>query len=362
MPNCTSQSLFTAQAQDEPTAVYMPDAEQTEIAEATAQAEPTAIAPPFEQETPVTPYPTFAAPTALPLPPYQPIEDLPYCDESYDEISGNQGFPTEEQMDDPAVCRARILEDSGPDAPLVHPWVLEGKFSHRVKDGEDVESSATNANPYKSWATHFLECIGGCLLGPNFTKVRAVLSAKPPILLSGNYGWGAYNTANRLHYGSNTPFSCTRDGEVTSSDKNGSIGVMYGSHRGGVANDGWMHVFWEKFMPNDCSQNITAIRINPNAAIHFQIYSETSFGLIRWVGRAWLNSAWTIFFNEVALENAEWVDAGLEIGAANQDKQRVRVPMNFAHKMGIIYGGTDYTWFNDVMPSAINGPSRSRRK
>ncbi len=81
-------------------------------------------------DTPTTPYPTVVPHPADPLPPYVSIDDLPYCDESYD-LVGDEAIPTKvptiEQSDDPSVCRIRPLENSGEGAPIVNPWLLENQ-------------------------------------------------------------------------------------------------------------------------------------------------------------------------------------------------------------------------------------------
>ena len=69
------------------------------------------------------------------------MEDLPYCDESYERIVDNQEMPTAEQYDEPPVCKLRTIEGSGDESNIINPWLLENRFIHKVGEVKENHSS-----------------------------------------------------------------------------------------------------------------------------------------------------------------------------------------------------------------------------
>jgi hypothetical protein len=339
-----------AQDEPEPTAYYKETVvpEETATAEETVIPEPTGL-PPVATVEPVK----LDEPSLGSVPQFIPREQLPDCDESFDNIlPENQTEPTTDQRAAPATCRLRYLNEDGSLENFEHPELFEQL--NPIKKGRQ-----SSASPTKSWAAHLLPCSSGCTGNNHFNTIYHVISAKPPSLASGNYGWNNYNVAHRVHYGTTNGGTCILGGQPFTFSANVSMGVQYGLHAAGYTDDGWMHIFWERFLNNNCTQNVTATRINPNAAILYRMYT-TSQGQYHWVGEAWLNGTWTNVFNVESLATGITVDSGLEFTAVNQDKNRVRVPMNFIHKSQFLFNNTYYPWYNSVLPGLLQNMTTSQ--
>lgn len=311
-------------------------------------AEPTAEAtflPTVEPTAEATPRPDDPPGDIVP-PKYVPIDELPVCDETFDEIKAENQVPP--NFNAPITCRLKGQEIKGEDA--VNPWAFTS-----IPGQGDEKGRAANVLPTKSFADFILDCHTTCGNGqPNIESFYMVLSAKPPRLAAGNSGWNNYSFANRFHYGDTTGIACYIGGNLISTTRNVSLGLQYGSHLTGYTDDGWMHIFWERFFTADCAQTVSATRINPNAAIYSNIYTVTdSNNQQHWIGRMWLNGTWTQMFDVLSLAKANALDAGLELTAINQDKNRILIPVNFQHKSYLQFNGNTYSWHDYVLPSQL---------
>ena len=213
---------------------------------------------------------------------------------------------------------------------------------------EEVEAASVNDQLIpRKYAKNKLHCTT-CTTANGIAKVNMILSAKEPSVVLGgtwtNYWWSNSTTV----YNTNT-ITC-QDG--TQLVQQIGVGIGKGRLTPSIPLSS-PTIYWIVASPGYCYGFTSYWTVAPQSALLMEIYRESDG--TGWTARAWLGYWYYIFVHEYTLVNAvQGVTSGQEIGAADNDFTRIRVPMNFVHKLEIIGQGANLSpWYDAHLPTVL---------
>ncbi len=231
--------------------------------------------------------------------------------------------------------------------------------SNEVVDDGSVEASSEEApgqtvsnDPNYSWAINLMQCRPSCSSSNGVTSVAFVNSSKIPSKPF-NRSWNDYHFYNRTHLGDDSQsFNCPGGYQTI---PNLSIGTAYGRIGSYTISGSSMSVVWEEFTPGLCQTWLSNQNAPSNAGLAFDVYKLSGNN---WVGRVW-RGYWAYIFNKnFSWSHATYIEMGQELWARNQDKQNLKVPLNFSHKFTLrAHLQSTRPWWDGVLPSTVANKS-----
>lgn len=233
-------------------------------------------------------------------------------------------------------------------SPLDEPW-------GPVVNDEGV--TASDLFITRKFAMNSLNCQSACTNTQGLLETYFIHSAKPATL-TGGANWGDYWFANYTSLRNATTITCQ-------SSNIGNPTIAAGIGQGRLTASTTINsptIFWVLAVPGSCYGYTTGVTVLANSALLMHIYRDaTGTGVTYWTGRVWLNGSWSYIFTHQQLPidtSAKSLLSGMEVGATNADFTKIKVPLNFAHKILLKPNESNQVPYNDLhLPTALKDKS-----
>lgn len=216
----------------------------------------------------------------------------------------------------------------------------------------DANVNAADMFITRKYAKHNLNC-PTCTTANGVALVKMVHSARPPTMVAGgswtNYWWGNGTTVFN-----NSVVTCQNGMQLY---RQLGIGIGQGRLTDSIPLSS-PTMYFIIASPGYCYGFTTYTTIAPQTAISMEIYRESDG--TGWTARAWLGGWYYLFVHDYTFVGAvQGVSTGQEVGAVDSNFTRIKVPMNFAHKMDIQAEGSPLRvpWRDDALPTVLRNKS-----